>query len=874
MSVEPDNPPGLSTLAWRVAPRATSLARMRAYLQQPGPDRPGPVRALAHLGHQEPVIAALDAWAGVADTVSFYTERIAQEGYLRTATDRRSVRYLARALGYELRPGVAAQVDLAFEVETAPGAPEAVVVPEGTPVQSVPGPDELPQTFETSTELLAWGAWNAIPALPDEPQPLGYGVVEVWLPLGAPTVAVDDFVLIVGAERRGVAADAKHSSDHEKWDFRRISAVETSPPHAPGWTRLTLSRRIGYRRRRTLVAERDVRVYRFTQRRSMFGWQAPDPSYLAKPAAERSGMGAAVPDATPGAEPGESARWPGFELPEGTRTCDIDGDVAEVVPGSWLVLEQPGLTEAYQVSSARPTGTHRFGIGGKITRATVDVTEHMSSFDRRQVLIHAGSQELPAARMPRTEPVGPGATVRIVAVEPALPAGRSVLVTGVDADTDTPAVEAATVVSAHPAPDGHGTDLVLDPPLRHRYHPDTLRVHGNVVTATHGETVEEVLGSGTGTESFPRFSLRRDPLTYVRSTKDATGAAADLTVRLGGSRWDLLPTLADAGPATSGYVVRHDEDGRTDIVFGDGVHGARVPTGVENVTATYRVGLGEPGRLDADQLQLLPRRPMGIRSVTNPAPTTDWAPPESLEDARVNAPQRIRTLDRAVSVADYEDFAAGFAGVGAARADLVWDGRRDLVVVSVLAAAGDEPSPGLLADLRATVDDAREERAAWTVLAGERVAITIEMKVEVDERYEPRQVVDAVRVALLGRFGEEAAVFATAVTPSEVLAVAAAVPGVRRVLAPRVELVPPSARSRFASGRARATSTKRVLATEHVLAPERVLPIGRLPQAFMTDLRPNHPVRALPARWEPTGGLLPAQALLLRPGDLRVVVVR
>ena len=73
---------------------------MRAVL---GADPRPAVRALALRGPDE-AIALLDAWALVANAVSFYTERIAQEGFLRTATERESVRWLARTLGYELRP--------------------------------------------------------------------------------------------------------------------------------------------------------------------------------------------------------------------------------------------------------------------------------------------------------------------------------------------------------------------------------------------------------------------------------------------------------------------------------------------------------------------------------------------------------------------------------------------------------------------------------------------------------------------------------------------------------------------------------------------------------------------------------------------------
>ena len=65
----------------------------------------------------DPAIALLDAWAVVGDVLSFYQERIANEGFLRTATERRSVLELARQIGYELNPGVAAATYLVWEVE-------------------------------------------------------------------------------------------------------------------------------------------------------------------------------------------------------------------------------------------------------------------------------------------------------------------------------------------------------------------------------------------------------------------------------------------------------------------------------------------------------------------------------------------------------------------------------------------------------------------------------------------------------------------------------------------------------------------------------------------------------------------------------------
>jgi hypothetical protein len=75
-------------------------------------------------------IALTDAWAVVADVLTFYQERIANESYVRTATERRSLLELARLIGYEPGPGVAATVYLAFTLESAPGAPAQAAGPD------------------------------------------------------------------------------------------------------------------------------------------------------------------------------------------------------------------------------------------------------------------------------------------------------------------------------------------------------------------------------------------------------------------------------------------------------------------------------------------------------------------------------------------------------------------------------------------------------------------------------------------------------------------------------------------------------------------------------------------------------------------------
>jgi predicted phage baseplate assembly protein len=137
------------------------------------------LRRLKTRSSQDSVMAWLDAWAIVADVLTFYQERIANEGYLRTAVQSRSICELASLIGYKPRPGVAASAFLAYTLEkprdsAAAGmessAPVETVIPAGTRAQTVPKPGELPQTFETAEELRARPDWNELVPRKTRPQ--------------------------------------------------------------------------------------------------------------------------------------------------------------------------------------------------------------------------------------------------------------------------------------------------------------------------------------------------------------------------------------------------------------------------------------------------------------------------------------------------------------------------------------------------------------------------------------------------------------------------------------------------------------------------------------------------------------------------------
>src|SRR5207247_6489004 len=92
-----------------------------------------------------------------ADVLTFYRERLTNESYLRTAGDEYALRELAALVGFKPRPGVAASVYLAYLME---GTAKPVQIPLLAKAQTMPGPGEQMQTFETDEMVEAHADWS------------------------------------------------------------------------------------------------------------------------------------------------------------------------------------------------------------------------------------------------------------------------------------------------------------------------------------------------------------------------------------------------------------------------------------------------------------------------------------------------------------------------------------------------------------------------------------------------------------------------------------------------------------------------------------------------------------------------------------------
>ena len=123
------NRPALSSIAYRVGTYSTFNASMLAALSDPA----FPSLALLRTRDSSDFsVALIDSWALALDILTFYQERFANEAFLRTAVDPRSVFELAHLVGYVPSPGVSASAVLAFTLSSATGSPDNVLIPAGS----------------------------------------------------------------------------------------------------------------------------------------------------------------------------------------------------------------------------------------------------------------------------------------------------------------------------------------------------------------------------------------------------------------------------------------------------------------------------------------------------------------------------------------------------------------------------------------------------------------------------------------------------------------------------------------------------------------------------------------------------------------------
>ncbi|WP_199512577.1 putative baseplate assembly protein [Nucisporomicrobium flavum] len=474
----------------------------------------------------------------------------------------------------------------------------------------------------------------------------------------------------------------------------------------------------------------------------------------------------------------------------------LDAVYEGIALDSWVVVERPGrqMTLFTRVDEVRTVALAAFGITGKVTQLVLrdnwlDPADTLLTHIR-DTIVYARGERLDLATEEDPSDVE-GDRIELAALHEGIEPGRLIVVTGERTDVDAPGVTGTEVVMVaaveqfvddrRPTALIH-TVLTLAVPLNFTYRRSTVRCLGNVARATHGAGREEVIGSGDASRAGQTFTLFQGPLGWV-AADTPLGAENTLVVRVDGVRWHEVDDFAGRGPHERIYTTSTGDDGRTRVTFGDGVNGARLPTGVENVRAAYRVGVGAAGNVSERQITQLVSRPAGVSGVTNPVPADGGADADDAHQLRRGIPVAVAALDRLVGVPDYEDFARARAGIGRASARRLHDGTRELVHVTV-AGSGDIPladDSDIVVALRASLVSFGDPRLATEVGVREAVLLLAAATVKVLPDFSYELVEPAIRAAVLDRLGFAARELGQPAYRSELEAAVQSVPGVDHV---------------------------------------------------------------------------------------------
>jgi hypothetical protein len=398
-----NNVPGLPAIAYRTGTWATFKESMLARLSS------SKYPALAGLKTRDSddfSIAFLDASSVMLDILTFYQERLANESYLRTATQLQSLTELARLIGYQPAPGVGSSVYLSFSSSSAPGAPTdptttATTIPMGTQVQSVPAQGQAPQTFETCADILAKVDWNALPVQTGIPWMPQSGDVSVYLQGTATQLQPGDAILIVGDER------VENGSANNRWDLRIVTSVQTDT--MKNRTYVTWGEGLGGEG--VAPSSSNPKLYALRQRASLFGYNAVNPLMLTP---KIQGQLAGLLN-TPNTEWLFGTSSDGSNLVT-ENLVDLDAVYSKLAVGGWLALIVPdmnasrspsGFVSLCLIESITTISRSDYAMSAKITRVATDSQPNLSTYYQgtRHTSVLTQSEELAATEKPLTYPL-------------------------------------------------------------------------------------------------------------------------------------------------------------------------------------------------------------------------------------------------------------------------------------------------------------------------------------------------------------------------------------------------------------------------------------------------------------------------------------
>lgn len=194
-----------------------------------------------------------------------------------------------------------------------------------------------------------------------------------------------------------------------------------------------------------------------------------------------------------------------------------------------------------------------------------------------------------------------------------------------------------------------------NPPIIFETREDVTLVTGNLsvsVEAIQGQTITETVGT---------TSLANTPNQQYVSTKQPIFDTITLIIQ--NITWTKVENIFDLEVGQRGYTAKPNQDGFALFTFGDGNFGAIPPAGFP-ITVTYRIGGGSNTNVNSKTITEILSTIMDTNSnivslsVTNLAAASGGTDQESVDQARINIPRSVRSMDRFVSREDFQTLPA------------------------------------------------------------------------------------------------------------------------------------------------------------------------------------------------------------------------
>ena len=162
ITTEPTNLPGLPQISSRAGDFNSFRTALLTPLVSPPGEPPAEVSLTAWNSGRgidsdpsviDLAVMMVEWFAYLADILTFYNERIANEDYLRTAVQPATPAALVNLLGYRPRPTIGATGYLAALLSPSVVGAQTITLPAGLEFQSKPGPGSTPQSFGCTPRL-------------------------------------------------------------------------------------------------------------------------------------------------------------------------------------------------------------------------------------------------------------------------------------------------------------------------------------------------------------------------------------------------------------------------------------------------------------------------------------------------------------------------------------------------------------------------------------------------------------------------------------------------------------------------------------------------------------------------------------------------